>query len=169
MTEAATRTASSTEATRESPLDTHQAVQVRKPRRIEGWALQALVRYDEAYPGILRSAMSASAFRRQAIFLVLAAAFPNRVDMIADRVRGVLAESFPASGNPHEAIAYTNLGAALYEQGQRKEAVETLEKASRFLREQNMIFEANRIDEALNQRVQGYQNWLSIAKRIFLW
>jgi len=86
-------------------LDTHQAVQVRKPRRIEGWALPALVRYDEAYPGILRFAMSASAFRRQAIFLVLAAAFPNRVDTIADRVRGVLPESFPDSGNPHEAIA----------------------------------------------------------------
>jgi len=71
--------------------------------------------------------------------------------------------------DPHEAIAYTNLGAALYEQGQRKEAIETLEKASRFFREQNMIIEANRIDEALKQRIQGHQNWLSIAKKIFLW
>lgn len=86
-------------------MDPHDAVQVRKPRPIEGWALQALVRYDEAYPGILRFTMSASAFRRQSIFLVLAAAFPNRVDMIADRVRGLLAEDFPSSDNPHEAIA----------------------------------------------------------------
>ncbi|MCG7391966.1 hypothetical protein MHY87_03475 [Microvirga sp. ACRRW] len=57
-----------------------------RARAFNGWALRALSRCDEEYSGILRFALFASAFRRQAMFLLLAFLDRDRPEELADRL-----------------------------------------------------------------------------------
>jgi hypothetical protein len=75
----------------------------RRPRPIDGWALSALIELDEAHPGTLRFALSASALRRQAFFIT-SSLLRNGVDEVASRLRPLCADQPQPS--PLAEVAY---------------------------------------------------------------
>lgn len=81
------------------------ATQAFKTRAFNGWALDAISRLDVEYPGTLRFALSASPFRRQAMFLVLSSIDWEHPEKLLAPLNGIAATDEPPTAPPLKAIA----------------------------------------------------------------
>jgi hypothetical protein len=70
------------------------------------WALEALSLCDEQHPGTLRFALSASALRRQTMFLVLASLDWNSPEAVADRLKNIGTDGNLPSDDPLRVVSH---------------------------------------------------------------